>query len=391
MAVAGFHRDELLVGVLVIEQVAGDGAAVLGKAHPFLNGDRRGGIAGFLCFCRLGGGRLCRSGLSRAAGGVGGLSCTGIAAVAAGIAAAAGIAGELLPAIAVCGTMGAVLLRRGAGRRRFLFIEGVGDHQIARAVARVVHAHDVKVGIPRVFVNADAELAVLQGGIKLIVHIDPGYAGEGVGGLHAQQRTADARAKDRRFKVYAAQLQRQRMLRAVGVGDKEKHDTVVRHRVTGEAIVGKLLRQVCSFGGFPQRRLYLLPARVVFVPDTDRDRHRRVVPACRNICVQRVFRLRLRRFRRFRRRGSRFLCVRPLLCRRGLRRFFGRGGKLGLHDLRRAFRRAACRGVLHIRRHGHAGHGEEHQGKAKDGGNSAQQPVVILLHAHSPYPPWYWV
>ena len=287
--------------------------------------------------------------------------------------------------------MGAVLLRRGAGRRRFLFIEGVGDHQIARAVARVVHAHDVKVGIPRVFVNADAELAVLQRGIKLIVHIDPGYAGEGVGGLHAQQRTADARAKDRRFKVYVAQLQRQRMLRAVGVVDKEKHDTVVRHRVAGEAVVGKLLRQVCPFGGFPQRRLYLLPARVVFVPDTDRDRHRRVVPACRNICLQRVFRLRLRRFRRFRRCGSRFLCVRPLLCRRGLRRFFGRGGKLGLHDLRRAFRRAACRGVLHIRRHGHAGHGEEHQGKAKDGGKSAQQPVVILLHAHSPYPPWYWV
>ena len=246
-------------------------------------------------------------------------------------------------------------------------------------------------GIPRVFVNADAELAVLQGGIKLIVHIDPGYAGEGVGGLHAQQRTADARAKDRRFKVYAAQLQRQRMLRAVGVGDKEKHDTVVRHRVAGEAVVGNLLRQVCPFGGFPQRRLYLLPARVVFVPDTDRDRHRRVVPACRNICIQRVFRLRLRRFRRFRRRGSRFLCVRPLLCRRGLRRFFGRDGKLGLHDLRRAFRRAACRGVLHIRRHRHARHGEEHQGKAKDGGNSAQQPVVILLHAHSPYPPWYWV
>ena len=389
MTVAGFHRDELLVGVLVVEQVAGDGAAVLGKARPFLNGDRRGGTGGLLCFRRLGGGRLCRSGLSRAAGGVGGLSCTGIAAVTSGIAVAAGIAGGLLSAIAVCGTMGAVLLRRGAGRRRFLFIEGVGDHQIARAVARVVHAHDVEVGIPRVFVNADAELAVLQGGIKLIVHIDPGYAREGVGGLHAQQRTADACAKDRRFKVYAAQLQRQRMLRAVGVGDKEKHDTVVRHRVTGEAVVGKLLRQVCSFGGFPQRRLYLLPARVVFVPDTDRDRHRRVAPACRNICVQRVFRLRLRRFRRFRRCGSRFLCVRPLLCRRGLRRFFGRDGKLGLHDLRRAFRRAACRGVLHIRRHGHAGHGEKHHRKAKDGGNSAQQPVVILLHAHSPYPPWY--
>ena len=278
--------------------------------------------------------------------------------------------------------MGAVLLRRGAGRRRFLFIEGVGDHQIARAVARVVHAHDVKVGIPRVFVNADAELAVLQGGIKLIVHIDASHAGEGVGGLHAQQRTADACAKDRRFKVYAAQLQRQRMLRAVGVGDKDKHDTVVRHRVAGEAVVGKLLRQVCSFGGFPQRRLYLLPARVVFVPDTDRNRHRRVVPACRNIRIQRVFRLRLWRFRRFRRCGSRFLCV---------RRFFGRDGKLCLHDLRRAFRRAACRGGLHIRRHRHAGHGEEHQGKAKDGGNSAQQPVVILLHAHSPYPPWYWV
>ena len=169
--------------------------------------------------------------------------------------------------------------------------------------------------------------------------------------------------------------------------DGSEKTPVVRHRVAGAAVVGKLLRQVCPFGGFPQRRLYLLPARVVFVPDTDRDRHRRVVPACRNICVQRVFRLRLRRFRRFRRRGSRFLCVRPLLCRRGLRRFFGRGGKLGLHDLRRAFRRAACRGVLHIRRHGHAGHGEEHQSKAKDGGNSAQQPVVILLHAHSPYPP----
>ena len=383
MTVAGFHRDELLVGVLVVEQVAGDGAAVLGKARPFLNGDRRGGTGGLLCFRRLGGcGRLCRSGLSRAAGGVGGLSCTGIAAVAAGIAAAAGIAGGLLSAIAVCGTMGAVLLRCGAGRRRFLFIEGVGDHHIARAVACIVHAHDVKVGIPRVFVNADAELAVLQGGVKLIVHVDPGYAREGVGGLHAQQRTADACAKDRRFKVYAAQLQRQRMLRAVGVGDKEKHDTVVRHRVTGEAVVGKLLRQVCSFGGFPQRRLYLLPACVVFVPDTDRDRHRRVVPACRNIRIQRVFRLRLRRFRRFRRRGSRFLCV---------RRFFGRDGKLGLHDLRRAFRRVACRGDLHIRRHGHAGHGEKHQGKAKDGGNAAQQPVVILLHAHSPYPPWYWV
>ena len=387
MAVAGFHRDELLVGVLVIEQVAGDGAAVLGKAHPFLNGDRRGGIAGFLCFCRLGGGRLCRSGLSRAAGGAGRLSCTGIAAVAAGIAAAAGIAGGLLPAIAVCGTMGAVLLRCGAGRRRFLFIEGVGDHHIACAVACIVHAHDVKVGIPRVFVNADAELAVLQGGIKFIVHIDPGYAREGVGGLHTQQRTADARPQPGRFKVHTGYGQLLFMLRAVGVGDKEKHATVVRHRVAGEAIVGKLLRQVCPFGGFPQRRLYLLPARVVFVPDTDRDRHRRVVPACRNICVQRVFRLRLRRFRRFRRCGSRFLCVRPLLCRRGLRRFFGRGGKLGLHDLRRAFRRAACRGVLHIRRHGHAGHGEEHQGKAKDGGNSAQQPVVILLHAHSPYPP----
>ena len=41
------------------------------------------------------------------------------------------------------------------------------------------------------------------------------------------------------------------------------------------------------------------------VPDTDRNRHRRVVPACRNICLQRVFRLRLRRFRRFRRCGSR--------------------------------------------------------------------------------------
>ena len=273
-----------------------------------------------------------------------------------------------------------MLLRRGAGRRRFLFIEGVGDHHIARAVARVVHANDVEVGIPRVFVNADAELAVLQGGVKLIVHIDPGYAREGVGGLHAQQRTADACAKDRRFKVYAAQLQRHRMLRAVGVGDKEKHDTVVRHRVAGEAVVGKLLRQVCSFGGFPQRRLYLLPARVVFVPDADRDRHRRVVPACRNIRIQRIFRLRLRRFRRFRRRGSRFLCV---------RRFFGRGGRLGLHDLRRAFRRVACRGGLHIRRHGHAGHGEKHHRKAKDGGNSAQQPVVILLHAHSPYPPWY--
>ena len=282
--------------------------------------------------------------------------------------------------------MGAVLLRRGAGRRRFLFIEGVGDHQIARAVARVVHAHDVKVGIPRVFVNADAELAVLQGGIKLIVHIDARHAGECVGGLHAQQRAADACPQPGRFNVYAAQLQRQRMLRAVGVGDKEKHDTVIRHRVAGEAVVGKLLRQVCPFGGFPKRRLYLLPARVVFVPDADRDRHRRVVPACRNIRIQRVFRLRLRRFRRFRRRGSRFLCVRPLLCRRGLRRFFGRDGKLGLHDLWCAFRRAACRGVLHIRRHGHAGHGEEHQGKAKDGGNSAQQPV-ILLHAHSPYPP----
>ena len=283
--------------------------------------------------------------------------------------------------------MGAVLLRRGAGRRRFLFIEGVGDHHIARAVACIVHAHDVKVGIPRVFVNADAELAVLQGGIKLTVHIDPGYAGEGVGGLHAQQRTADARAKDRRFKVYAAQLQRQRMLRAVGVGDKEKHDTVVRHRVAGEAVVGKLLRQVCSLRVFAQCCLRLVPAGAFLIHDTDGDCYRCIVPACRNICLQRVFRLRLRRFRRFRRRGSRFLCVRPLLCRRGLRRFFGRGGKLGLHDLRRAFRRIACRGVLHIRRHGHAGHGEEHQGKAKDGGNSAQQPVVILLHAHSPYPP----
>ena len=391
MAVPGFHRDELLVGVLVIEQVAGDGAAVLGKARPFLNGDRRGGTGGLLCFRRLGGGRLCRSRLSRAAGGAGGLSCTGIAAVAAGIAAAAGIAGGLLPAIAVCGTMGAVLLRCGAGRRRFLFIEGVGDHQIARAVARVVHAHDVKVGIPRVFVNADAELAVLQGGVKLIVHVDPGYAREGVGSLHAQQRTADACPQPGRFKVHTGYGQLLFMLRAVGVGDKEKHDTVVRHRVAGEAVVGKLLRQVCPFGGFPKRRLYLLPARVVFVPDADRDRHRRVVPACRNIRIQRVFRLRLRRFRRFRRRGSRFLCVRPLLSRRGLRCSFGRDGKLGLHDLRRAFRRAACRGVLHIRRHGHAGHGEEHQGKAKDGGNAAQQPVVILLHAHSPYPPWYWV
>ena len=278
--------------------------------------------------------------------------------------------------------MGAVLLRRGAGRRRFLFIEGVGDHHIARAVARVVHAHDVKVGIPRVFVNADAELAVLQGGIKLIVHIDPGYAREGVGSLHAQQRAADACAKDRRFKVYAAQLQRQRMLRAVGVGDKEKHDTVVRHRVAGEAVVGKLLRQVCSLRVFAQCCLRLVPAGAFLIHDTDGDCYRCIVPACRNICIQRVFRLRLRRFRRFRRRVSRFLCV---------RRFFGRGGRLGLHDLRRAFRRAACRGVLHIRRHGHAGHGEEHQGKAKDGGNSAQQPVVILLHAHSPYPPWYWV
>ena len=242
-------------------------------------------------------------------------------------------------------------------------------------------------GIPRVFVNADAELAVLQGGVKLIVHVDPGYAREGVGGLHAQQRTADARAKDRRFKVYAAQLQRQRMLRAVGVGDKEKHDTVVRHRVAGAAVVGKLLRQVCSLRVFAQCCLRLVPAGAFLIHDTDGDCYRCVVPACRNIRVQRVFRLRLRRFRRFRRRGSRFLCVRPLLCRRGLRRFFGRDGKLGLHDLRRAFRRAACRGVLHIRRHGHAGHGEEHQGKAKDGGNSAQQPVVILLHAHSPYPP----
>ena len=279
--------------------------------------------------------------------------------------------------------MGAVLLR-WAGRRRFLFIEGVGDHHIARAVARVVHAHDVEVGIAGIPVDTQAEFPVLQGGIKLVVHIDARHAGECVGGLHAQQRTADACAKDRRFKVYAAQLQRQRMLRAVGVGDKEKHDTVVRHRVAGEAVVGKLLRQVCSFGGFTQRRLYLLPARVVFVPDTDSDRHRRVVPACRNICVQRVFRLRLRRFRRFRRRVSRFLCVRPLLCRMGLRRFFGRDGKLGLHDLWCAFRRG-----LHIRRHGHAGHGEKHQGKAKDGGNDAQQPVVILLHAHSPYPPWY--
>ena len=289
--------------------------------------------------------------------------------------------------------MGAVLLRCGAGRRRFLFIEGVGDHHIARAVACIVHAHDVKVGIPRVFVNADAELAVLQRGIKLVVHIDARHAGECVGGLHAQQRAADACAKDRRFKVYAAQLQRQRMLRAVGVGDKEKHGTVVRHRVAGAAVVGKLLRQVCSFGGFTQRRLYLLPARVVFVPDTDRDRHRRVVPACRNIRIQRVFRLRLRRFRRFRRRGSRFLCVRSLLCRRGLRRFFGRDGKLGLHDLRRAFRRAACRGVLHIRRHGHAGHGEEHHRKANHRGGAAQQPAAfeLILHAHIPYPPWYWV
>ena len=378
MTVAGFHRDELLVGVLVIEQVAGDGAAVLGKARPFLNGDRRGGTGGLLCFRRLGGGRLCRIGLSRAAGGVGGLSCTGIAAAAAGIAVAAGIAGGLLSAIAVCGTMGAVLLRRGAGRRRFLFIEGVGDHQIARAVARVVHAHDVKVGIPRVFVNADAELPVLQRGIKLVVHIDPGYAREGVGGLHAQQRTADACAKDRRFKVYAAQLQRHRMLRAVGVGDKEKHDTVVRHRVAGEAVVGKLLRQVCSLRVFAQCCLRLVPAGAFLIHDTDGDCYRCIVPACRNICIQRVFRLRLRRFRRFRRRGSRFLCV---------RRFFGRDGKLCLHDLRRAFRGIACRGVLHIRRHGHAGHGEEHQGKAKDGGNAAQQPVVILLHAHSPYPP----
>ena len=387
MAVAGFHRDELLVGVLVIEQVAGDGAAVLGKAHPFLNGDRRGGIAGFLCFCRLGGGRLCRSGLSRAAGGVGGLSCTGIAAVAAGIAAAAGIAGELLPAIAVCGTMGAVLLRRGAGRRRFLFIEGVGDHQIARAVACIVHAHDVKVGIPRVFVNADAELAVLQGGIKLIVHIDPGYAGECVGGLHTQQRTVDARPQPGRFKVHTGYGQLLFMLRAVGVSDKDKHGTVVRHRVAGAAVVGKLLRQVSSLRVFAQCCLRLVPAGAFLIHDTDGDCYRCIVPACRNICLQRIFRLRLRRFRRFRRCGSRFLCVRPLLCRRGLRRFFGRGGKLGLHDLRRAFRRAACRGVLHIRRHGHAGHGEEHQGKAKDGGNSAQQPVVILLHAHSPYPP----
>ena len=289
--------------------------------------------------------------------------------------------------------MGAVLLRCGAGRRRFLFIEGVGDHHIARAVACIVHAHDVKVGIPRVFVNADAELAVLQGGIKLIVHIDPGYAGEGVGGLHAQQRTADARAKDRRFKVYAAQLQRQRMLRAVGVGDKEKHGTVVRHRVAGAAVVGKLLRQVCSLRVFAQCCLRLVPAGAFLIHDTDGDCYRCVVPACRNIRVQRVFRLRLRRFRRFRRRGSRFLCVRPLLCRRGLRRFFGRDGKLGLHDLRRAFRRAACRGVLHIRRHGHAGHGEEHHRKANHRGGAAQQPAAfeLILHAHIPYPPWYWV
>ena len=287
--------------------------------------------------------------------------------------------------------MGAVLLRCGAGRRRFLFIEGVGDHHIACAVACIVHAHDVKVGIPRVFVNADAELAVLQGGIKLIVHIDPGYAGEGVGSLHAQQRTADACPQPGRFKVHTGYGQLLFMLRAVGVGDKEKHDTVVRHRVAGEAIVGKLLRQVCFLRVFAQCCLRLVPAGAFLIHDTDGDCYRCIVPACRNICIQRVFRLRLRRFRRFRRRGSRFLCVRPLLCRRGLRRFFGRDGKLGLHDLRRAFRRAACRGVLHIRRHGHAGHGEEHQGKAKDGGNSAQQPVVILLHAHSPYPPWYWV
>ena len=153
------------------------------------------------------------------------------------------------------------------------------------------------------------------------------------------------------------------MLRAEGVSDKDKHGTVVRHRVTGEAIVGKLLRQVCSLRVFAQCCLRLVPAGAFLIHDTDGDCYRCIVPACRNICIQRVFRLRLRRFRRFRRRVSRFLCV---------RRFFGRGGRLGLHDLRRAFRRAACRGVLHIRRHGHAGHGEEHQGKAKDGGNSAQ-------------------
>ena len=280
-----------------------------------------------------------------------------------------------------------MLLRCGAGRRRFLFIEGVGDHHIACAVACIVHAHDVKVGIPRVFVNADAELAVLQGGIKLIVHIDPGYAGECVGGLHAQQRTVDARPQPGRFKVHTGYGQLLFMLRAVGVSDKDKHGTVVRHRVAGAAVVGKLLRQVSSLRVFAQCCLRLVPAGAFLIHDTDRDRHRRVVPACRNICLQRIFRLRLRRFRRFRRRGSRFLCVRPLLSRRGLRRFFGRGGKLGLHDLRRAFRRVTCRGVLHIRRHGHAGHGKEHQGKAKDGGNPAQQPVVILLHAHSPYPP----
>lgn len=74
--------------------------------------------------------------------------------------------------------------------------------------------------------------------------------GECVGGLHTQQRTVDARPQPGRFKVHTGYGQLLFMLRAVGVSDKDKHDTVVRHRVAGEAVVGKLLRQVCSFGGF---------------------------------------------------------------------------------------------------------------------------------------------
>ena len=224
----------------------------------------------------------------------------------------------------------------------------------------------------------------MQGGIKLIVHIDPGYAGECVGGLHTQQRTVDARPQPGRFKVHTGYGQLLFMLRAVGVSDKDKHGTVVRHRVAGAAVVGKLLRQVSSLRVFAQCCLRLVPAGAFLIHDTDGDCYRCIVPACRNICVQRVFRLRLRRFRRFRRRESRFLCV---------RRFFGRDGKLGLHDLRRAFRRAACRGVLHIRRHGHAGHGEKHHRKANHRGGAAQQPAAfeLILHAHIPYPPWYWV
>lgn len=51
VAVPVLHGDELLVGVLVIEQVAGDGVAVLDKARPRLRGDflaRAGLIVGGL-------------------------------------------------------------------------------------------------------------------------------------------------------------------------------------------------------------------------------------------------------------------------------------------------------------------------------------------------------